>query len=403
MNAILGVTELQLHDETLEPKRREAFSMIYNSGDLLRNIINDILDISKIEAKKLELTPVAYEVASLINDTAQLNMMRIASKEIKFELHVDENIPAVVVGDVLRVKQILNNLLSNAFKYTEKGLINLSVFHETGKGNGQLQHESPALESGNKSPDVTLVFTVSDTGQGMSAEQIPKLFDEYVRFNQNGKRTIEGVGLGMSIARRLVDLMNGEILVESELDKGSTFTVRLPQGNTGAGVLGREAAEQLRQFRIDSMAQMEKMQIIREPMSYGSVLVVDDAEMNIYVAKGILSLYDLTIDTAESGFAALEKIKQGKEYDIVFMDHMMPGMDGIETTEAIRALGYTRPVVALTANAMTGQAEIFRERGFDDFIAKPIDLRQLDVILNKFVRVMHPPEVIEGGSVLAST
>ena len=395
LNAILGVTELQLHDKTLEPNRREAFGMIYNSGGLLRRLINDILDMSKIEARKLELAPAAYEVASLINDTVQLNMMRSGSKPLEFELHVDENIPAVLVGDMLRVKQILNNLLSNAFKYTENGLVKLSLVHETEQGSDLLQHEWSALEAGKNAPDVTLIFTVSDTGQGMSAEQLSKLFDEYARFHQDAKCTIEGVGLGMPITRRLVDLMNGEMLVESELGKGSTFTVRLPQGNAGAGALGREAAEQLRQFHINSSTHMESTQIMREPMPYGSVLVVDDVEMNIYVAEGVLALYDLTIDSAESGLTAIEKIKQGKEYDVVFMDHMMPGMDGIEALEAIRALGYTRPVVALTANAMIGQAAMFREKGFDDFIAKPIDLRQLDVILHKFVRDMHPPAVVE--------
>jgi CheY-like chemotaxis protein len=199
----------------------------------------------------------------------------------------------------------------------------------------------------------------------------------------------------MSIVRNLVRLMKGEIAVESEPGRGSTITVRLPQKNASVGVLGRALADNLRQFRMDSAARMKRAQIIREPMPYGRVLVVDDVETNIYVAKGLLAPYGLTVDSAASGFAALEQIRQGKEYDIVFMDHMMPGMDGIDALNAMRGLGYARPVVALTANAVVGQSDMFREQGFDDFLAKPIDLRQLNAVLNKLVRDAQPPEVIE--------
>ena len=380
MNAILGITEIQLRDKTLATGIREAFGRIYNSSDLLLGIINDILDLSKIEAGKLELMPAAYDVASLINDAVQLNMMRIGSKSIEFALQVDENTPAAVLGDALRVKQILNNLLSNAFKYTVKGMVGLSVAVET-------THEE---KSG-----VTLVFHISDSGQGMTEEQISKLFDEYSRFNQEANRMIEGTGLGMSITQNLVRMMHGEISVQSTPGKGSTFTVRLPQGYAGPEVLGRESAENLRQFRINNAAQMKGTQIVREPMPYGSVLIVDDVETNIYVARGLLAPYGLTLDSAESGFAAIDKIKHGKKYDIVFMDHMMPGMDGIEATKALRGLGYARPVVALTANAAVGQAAMFRANGFDDFISKPIDIRQMNALLNKFVRDRQPPEVVE--------
>jgi CheY-like chemotaxis protein len=270
-------------------------------------------------------------------------------------------------------------VLSNAFKYTEQGVITLSVFAETA----------------DKESETTLVFLVSDTGQGMTEEQLSRLFDEYSRFNMRTNRTIEGTGLGMSITRNLVRMMHGEILVQSEPGRGSTFTVRLPQGNAGAGVLGRELVESLRQFRITSTTQMKRTQITREPMPYGSILVVDDVEANIYVARGLLAPYGLTIDSAESGFAAIEKIEQGAAYDIVFMDHMMPEMDGIEATKIMRDLGYTNPIIALTANSVTRQAEIFLEKGFDDFIAKPSDIRQMNILLNKFVRDRHPPEVVE--------
>jgi len=395
MNAILGITALQLQDETLTPDMREVFGMIYNSGDMLLGILNDILDMSKIEAGRLELVPAAYGVASLINDVTQLNIMRIDNKPVEFELHVDANTPAVVVGDALRMKQILNNLLSNAFKYTAQGVVKLSLSLETEEGDGRLRHEAPTLESGENAPDVTFVFIVSDTGQGMTAEQLSRLFDEYSRFNLEVNRAIEGAGLGMTITRNLIHMMHGDILVESEPNRGSTITVRLPQRNAGDEVLGQEVVDQLRQFNKRGTAQMRRTQIIREPMPYGSVLVVDDVATNLYVAKGLLASYGLTVDTAERGAAAIEKIKQGKVYDIVFMDHIMPGMDGMEATGAIRALGYTRPVIALTADAMVGRAGIFRARGFDDFIAKPIDLREMNAVLNKFIRDVYPPEVVE--------
>ena len=393
LNGILGIAEIRLRDETLAPDIRETFGKIYNAGDLLLSIINDVLDISKIASGKLELVYTEYEIAILLYDTVQLNILRIGSKAIEFELHVDENTPMAVRGDALRVKQILNNVLSNAFKYTEKGVITLSVSLETEKGDGG--RRAPTVESGQEASDVTIVFTVSDTGQGMTPEQVSRLFEAYSRFNLENNYTIEGAGLGMSITQNLVRMMHGEILVESEPGRGTIFTVRLPQGDIGAEPLGPEVVEQLRQFRIHDAERMRIAQITRVPMPYGSILVVDDVEMNLDVAQGLLAYYDLAVDTAESGLAAIEKIKQGNVYDIVFMDHMMPGMDGIEATKAIRSLGYTHPIIALTANAVKGQAEIFLTSGFDEFISKPIDMRQMDTILNKFVRDRHPPEVVE--------
>jgi len=381
MNAILGITEIQLQDENLDQSVREALDKIYVSGDMLLGIINDILDLSKIEAGKLELVVSKYEIASLISDTAQLNMMRIGSKPIEFELEIDENIPHYLLGDELRVKQIMNNVLSNAFKYTTVGMVKMSITAEQGRNKND--------------DDVTMIFTVSDTGQGMSKEQVDRLFDEYSRFNMEANRSTEGTGLGMSITRNLVRMMNGEIFIESEPGKGSTFKIHLPQRKAGSSVLGRELTENLKQFRTNSRSQMRRVQIAREPMPYGKVLVVDDVETNIYVAKGLLSPYELRFDSADSGFEAIEKIKSGNVYDIVFMDHMMPGMDGVEAAKKIRDMKYDRPIIALTANAVAGQADIFLGNGFDDYISKPIDVRQLNVVLNKFIRDKQPPEVIE--------
>ncbi|MCL1805715.1 MAG: ATP-binding protein [Clostridiales bacterium] len=380
MNAILGIAEIQLQDDNLKPDLKEALGKIHSSGDLLLGIINDILDLSKIEAGKLELVIDEYDTASLINDTVQLNMMRIGSKPIEFRLAVDEFTPANMIGDELRIKQILNNLLSNAFKYTMEGTVKLSI----------------TVDPGDKeTKDVFLVLSVSDTGQGMTEEQVAKLFDEYTRFNMEANRTTEGTGLGMSITNNLIRLMEGEIYVESEPGKGSTFTVRLPQDCVGDDALGKELAENLQSFHESGRAQMKRVQISREPMPYGSVLIVDDVETNIYVATGLLAPYGLQVDSAISGYEAIDKIKDGNVYDIIFMDHMMPKMDGIEATNIIREMGYASPIVALTANAVVGQSEIFLENGFDDFISKPIDIRQMNVVLNKLIRDKQPPEVLE--------
>ena len=380
MNAILGITEMQLQNATLSRDAREAYGKIYSSGYTLLGIINDILDLSRIESGKMELMPAKYEIVSLISDTAHLNATRIGDKPIAFKVAADENMPLELFGDELRIKQILNNLLSNAFKYTLKGEVTLSVSVEYG--------------SGEQSPDVTLVCRVSDTGQGMTAEQVESLGEEYSRFYLDANRMIEGTGLGMNITQHLVRLMKGEIVVASAPGKGSTFAVRLPQKNVGTGVLGRELAEHLRSFDL-SIGRMKITPIVREPMPYGSVLVVDDLETNLYVAKGLMVPYGLSVDVAMSGLETIDKIKSGKVYDIVFMDHMMPEMDGLEATKILRGLGYTHPVIALTANAVVGQAEMFLENGFDGFISKPIDLRQLNAVLNRLIRDKQTPEVID--------
>jgi len=379
MNAILGITEIQLQDTTIPLVTREALERIYNSGDLLLGIINDILDLSKIEAGKLELVSVQYDIASLIHDTVKLNIMRYESKPIDFKLTVSENVPCTLFGDELRIKQILNNILSNAFKYTQEGQIELMLSAEILK---------------NKET-VNLIVRVSDTGQGMTAEQVKKLGDKFSRFNMEANRKTEGTGLGMNITRNLIQLMSGEIFIESTPGMGSAFMVRLPQGCLNAEPIGKELAENLMKLNLKNTTKMRNAQITQDFMPYGRVLVVDDVETNLYVARGLMAPYGLSIDTATSGFEAVDKIRDGQTFDIIFMDHMMPRMDGIEATKLIRSLGYTGPIVALTANALAGQAEMFINNGFDDFISKPIDVRQLNGILNKLIRDKQPAEVID--------
>ncbi|MCL2284133.1 MAG: ATP-binding protein [Fibromonadales bacterium] len=377
MNAILGITEIELQNDATEPHARDVFSMIYNSGNLLMSIINNILDLSKIEAGKMEIIEVKYEIASLINDVVQLNIMR-NSKQIEFEVHVDEKLPSQLQGDEVRIKQILNNLLSNAFKYTQEGRIKFSISFEEGKDESE----------------IILVFNVNDTGDGMTKEQADNLFAEYARFNLEANRYVQGSGLGMNITKQLLQMMGGDISVESEIDKGSIFIVHLPQKRVNSIVLGEECAKNLMQLRLLDTGKIKSPQFIREYMPYGKVLIVDDVESNLYVSKGLMMPYGLSIEIVSSGKKAINKIKAGNVYDIIFMDHMMPEMNGIEATRAIRELGYTHPIIALTANAVIGQTQVFLENGFDNFVSKPIDTRQLNTVLNKLVRDKQPPEVI---------
>ena len=374
MNAIIGVAQIELQQENLTDECTTAFSKIYDPGNSLLGIINDILDMSKIETGKLELNPVEYDTPSLINDTVQLNIVRIGSKPIEFLLEVDENLPSKLFGDDLRIKQVLNNLLSNAIKYTASGSVKLSVNHFV------------------LGDDLMLRFVVSDTGQGMKPEDLKRLFSEYTRFNASANRTTEGTGIGLNITQNLVNMMSGEIKVDSEYGKGSTFEVTLKQKAVDCPVVGIELVEQLRSFKFSGKKQYANLQITRELMPYGKVLIVDDVDSNLYVAKGLMTPYKLSIETASSGFETIDKIKAGNSYDVIFMDHMMPEMDGIETTQKLRELAYKGVIVALTANAIVGNEEMFFQSGFDDFVSKPIDIRHLNVVLNKFIRDKYPEE-----------
>ncbi|MDR1192628.1 MAG: response regulator [Peptococcaceae bacterium] len=409
MNAIIGVAEVQLQRGDMPADLAKAMDTIRGSALGLLGIINDILDLSKIETGQFTIRPAEYDAPSMINDAAQLNVFRIGSKPIEFILDIDENVPARLYGDELRVKQILTNILSNAFKYTESGSVTLAVRLSEAAGGGQAGETAAGNRSGEAkggaqadkaarasdgqadkaANDVTLVFQVTDTGQGMKPEDLKLLFSEYSRFNGEANRTTEGTGLGMSITHSLTQMMGGRIEVASEYGKGSVFTVSLPQKRIGDGVIGPRLAQSLRDFQFMRERQDANAQIIREQMPYGSVLIVDDVEVNLYVAEALMEVYGLEIETATSGFETLDKIKGGAVYDVIFMDHMMPEMDGVETTRRLREFGYEAPIVALTANAITGSDKMFLANGFDGFISKPIDIRQLNIILNQFVRDRH--------------
>jgi CheY-like chemotaxis protein len=348
MNVILGTSETQQHDQTLDFKVRDAFAMINNSAHLLFNTVNSTLDLFKMESGEMELMITKYKVSELLSDSLQLNLKQLENKSIELELDIDENIPLKLIGDEIHIKQILNNLLFNTFKNIENGLVKLSVFAEKAED-----------------IDVTLVFSVSaETGS-----------------------FVEDADLAMSIIKNLIYMMHGELTVKNDPGKISVCTVRLPQKIISSDVLGKKLAENLMELTGKSFT--------KEFMPYGSVLIVDDVESNLYVVKELMSPYGLSVDTVSSGFDAIDRIKSGRVYDIVFMDHMMPKMDGIETVKIIRKeLKYTGPIVALTANIMTGQAKIFFDNGFDDFISKPINSRQLDSVLNKLIRNKQTPKVI---------
>ena len=379
MNTILGVVDIIMNNDDHNSETEEGLDRIYNSCNLLLSITNDILDFSKIEAGKLSLEPVQYKVANLISETVKLYIMQMQGKSIEFEIQVDENVPANLIGDELRIKQIMGNLLSNAFKYTEKGKVILTVVCQPWES-----------EDG-----VTLVIVVRDTGYGIPKDQLDDLFTEYSRVANKANATIEGTGLGLAITRSLIDLMDGGINVESEPGFGSVFVVKLPQRTVDDEVLGKEVVNRLQEFRLNYMTRNRRTQITRDHMPYGKILIVDDVETNLYVATGLMKPYGLYIETVMSGIEAIEQIENGKVYDVIFMDHMMPEPDGIETTKRLRALGYGGTIVALTANAVVGQAEIFLQNGFDEFISKPIDIRQLNSVLNKHVRDKQSPEVLE--------
>ena len=387
LNAIIGLSDIELQKD-LSTDARVNLEKIHSSGDALLAIINDILDISKIETGNFDLIPVDYDIPSLVNDTVQLNIVRIGSKNLIFTLKIGETIPVRLFGDELRIKQILNNLLSNAFKYTEKGSVALTISWEK------------------RGDDAWIVFAIQDTGQGIRQQDLPKLFSEYRQLDAKANRHIEGTGLGLSITKNLVSLMDGKIGVESEYGKGSVFTVQIPQRIIDETPIGETVAHNLESFRFKDVHHNQSLRLARSYMPYGKVLVVDDVETNLDVAKGLMLPYGLSIDTASSGQEAIEKIQaagngdEASRYDVVFMDHMMPGMDGLEAIRIIRNelpgnYGRTVPIIALTANALTGNEKMFLAHGCNAFISKPIDIMQLDTALNTWVRDKQSAETLK--------
>jgi signal transduction histidine kinase/DNA-binding response OmpR family regulator len=386
LNAIIGLSEIQLQKQ-LPADTRADLEKIYNSGKTLLSIINDILDISKIEAGGFGLNPVDYDVPGLVNDAVQLNIVRIGSKKIVFDLEIDETIPVKLHGDELRVKQILNNLLSNAFKYTKEGGVALKIRWER------------------QEDDAWVIILVSDTGIGIKKENMEKLFSEYGQLDLQANRHIEGTGLGLSITKTLVALMGGTITAESEYNAGSTFKAVIRQQIVDETPIGRETVETLKRLRFARDNRDKNRDFVRTYMPYGRVLIVDDIATTLDVAMGLMTPYGLTVDCAAGGREAVEKIKAAgsgnfaPQYDVVFMDHVMPEMDGIEATRIIRGeigteYARTVPIIALTANALVGNEEMFLSCGFNAFLSKPINVAHLDAVLNKWVRDRQSEKIL---------
>jgi len=373
LNVIIGLTDLVLEDDTLSRSVTENLIKINNAGNTLLSIVNDILDFSKIESGKLKISPVEYYMSSLLNDVITLVVTRIGEKPVTFNLSIPDDLPNKLYGDDLRVKQILTNLLSNSAKYTHRGSIELKVDCKRDGGN------------------VWMYISVTDTGIGIHEEDIKKLFLDYFQVDAKANRNIEGTGLGLPITKKLVEMMDGEITAESEYGKGTTFSLRIKQGYYDDTPIGAEVAEKLRSFRYTDDKRLATKRLVRLNLSYARVLVVDDMQTNLDVAAGLLRKYKMQVDCSDNGMEAIERIRTGTPvYNAVFMDHMMPKMDGIETADRIRALSteYAKklPIIALTANAIHGTEQMFYDHDFQAFISKPIDIMELDSVIRKWVR-----------------
>jgi len=363
ITAVMGITEIQLRNKIVPHQTEEALVQIYSSAKTLLNIVNDILDFSKIESGNMPLFNTEYDVASLISDAAQLHLVYSERKDVSFKMEIDKNLPQKLIGDNLRIRQIINNLLTNAFKYTASGEILFSLSFED-----------------------ELVIKICDTGLGMTLTQVEEIGSDYVRFHEQDKPFVGGTGLGLPIVYSLVKIMGARIDLQSEPEVGTCAIVHVPQKVSGTTVIGEELAASLQNFEVKKWTVTKELEFEPEPMPYGKVLVVDDVDTNLYVAEAMLQSFALNVDLCENGHDAIKKIKQGNEYDVIFMDHMMPGMDGIEATSAMRSMGYTHPIVALTANAVKGQAEMFLNNGFSGFMSKPIDINLLNSYLVRFVK-----------------
>ena len=375
LNAVLGLTGLTLEREDLDDETVINLEKVYSSGSTLLNIVNDILDISKIEAGKLEILPSEYDIPSLVNDVITQNILRIGSKLISFGLDITPDVPARLYGDDLRIRQILSNLLSNAFKYTTEGHVELGL----------------RCEKAEDEDSVWMNVWVKDTGQGIRQEDIEKLFSDYSQVDTKANRKIEGTGLGLAITKKMVEMMDGTISVESEYGEGSVFAIKVKQGFVTDEPIGETIVSNLKNFRYSDAKRRQTSRVVRVKMPYARVLVVDDNMTNLDVARGLLKPYSLQVDCVTSGQQAIDAILEEEgRYNAVFMDHMMPGMDGIEATQLIREIGteYAKkiPIIALTANAIAGNEEKFLTKGFQAFLSKPIDLPRLDEALRHWVR-----------------
>lgn len=368
INAVLGMNEMILREST-EKSILEYANNIQSAGNGLLSLINDILDISKIESGKMELIPVEYNLFKLLKDCYNMIDVQMKTKYLKFVVECDSKIPEILFGDELRVRQILFNLLTNAYKYTQEGTVTLRVKYKN------ISEE-----------EILLVISVEDTGIGISIDEQKHLFESFERVDKKRNRNIEGSGLGLAITKQLVELMHGDIGVISTLGEGSLFYVEIPQKIVTKKPVG-DFYERYNES-IDNKKYCEKWCAPK-----ARILIVDDVEANLMVASGLLKDTKAQIDEATSGFECLELTKKNK-YHVILLDHMMPVMDGIETLQKIReqdGMNQDTPVVALTANAISGVEQEYLNAGFSAYLPKPVTRMELEQMVLKFL----PEELVE--------
>ena len=350
LNAIVGFSNSILEDTSLEEAKTEAKDIIMASNNLLE-IVNGILDISKIEAGKMEIVEVEYSPREILDNITKLIRPRIGEKPIELKAHFSPDLPAVLYGDMGKVREVITNLLTNAVKYTEKGIIDFEVSCINEKGISKL------------------VISVEDTGRGIKPEKIDKLFTKFQRLEEDRNTTLEGTGLGLAITKNLVEMMGGKIVVQSKYGSGSKFTVYLKQ--------------KIVKMESEKVEVQDKENTEIVDYSDKKILVVDDNMLNIKVATRLLKNYKILPDTVLSGEECIEKLKE-KKYDLILMDDMMPKLSGGETLKKLKEdIHFDIPVVVLTANAISGMREKYLSAGFTDYLAKPIDKLELDRILKE--------------------
>ena len=359
MNAIIGMDEMILRTSPADPVKKYALG-IQSAGKTLLSIINDILDLSKIESGKMELVPVEYSFASVMNDVVNMTMKKAQDKGLKYNLSVSESIPSVMLGDEIRIRQVMLNLINNAIKYTPEGSVSVDVSFD--------------------SEEQMLQVVISDTGIGIKNEDLGKLFESFSRLEEDRNRHIEGTGLGLNITMRLVKMMDGSIGVNSRYGEGTTFTARMkqvvidetPVGDFAQNIL--KLQEHTEEYRPGLIAPAAR------------ILVVDDNDMNLEVIDGLLEETKIRVTMAQSGHECLEILKD-RNFDVIFLDQMMPGMSGVQTLEEIKrtSLAKDTPIIALTADAIVGARDNYIKEGFTDYLSKPVMYDALEAILLKYL------------------
>ena len=367
LNAIVGFSEM-LKEDKISKEAKEKVEDIITASQNLLEIVNGILDISKIEANKLEIIKKEYDPNEMLQELISLTKARIGDKGLDFKINIDQTIPSVLYGDDARIKQIILNILTNAVKYTKEGYVIFTV------------------SSIIKDNVCRLIISVEDSGIGIKQENLKKLFTKFERLEVEKQFTIEGTGLGLAITKKLLDLMNGTIIVQSVYGKGSKFTISLDQRIVSTDVPLDKKPAKVESTIIDANG--------------AKVLIVDDNEMNIKVATTLLKKYHFNIDSCSSGRSCIAKIKENNNYDLILLDDMMPKLSGKETLLELKKIpNFNIPVIALTANAITGMKEEYINFGFNDYLSKPIERKDLERIIKTVIKKDNQKQINSSTSI----